>query len=505
MVPRRQLTIAARVIVLVAIAVAAVATLSNCSSSDKAASPSIATVERASFSTGIASTGSLTPLAEQNLGFAKGGELTSVLVKVGDHVDAGQTLATIDAVPARQAIAAQTAQLRSQEASLDKLKDSPNVDGAKDSLSQAKDVRDAVKRQVDAQSESDEAAIRSARQQVANDQQSADNAKSAQDSACGMWASSASCASAQSNTMSAQQKLSASQSALRAAEQKRDSDRASGQVSIETAQQSVVTARNSVDLSRSDRPHAIDQQEALVDAAKASVAQARHDLDNTTLRAPAAGTVTALNGAVGEYVSPSSGTSALAPGSDATLPGVSGATSGGSANSAAALAGGGPARPGGTQFLVLSDIDQFQVVASFNETDAAALTPDESVQVTFDAIPDLTTSGRVLSVSPSGTAVSGVISYYVTVAIEADDPRLKGGQTANVTVATSERSNVLTVPSSAVRRINGHSEVTVADGTSLRKVTFEAGAVGADRTEVVSGLREGQRVVLPVRQQGEQK
>jgi HlyD family secretion protein len=502
MVPRRQLTIAARVVVLVAIAAAAVATLANCSSGDKSPAPSIATVERASFSTGIASTGSLTPLAEQNLGFAKGGELTSVLVKVGDHVEAGETLATVDPVPARQALAEQTAQLRSQEAALEKLKDSPNVDGAKDSLSQAKDVREAVEDQVKAQEESDEAAIRSARQQVAIDQQSADNAKNAQDSACGS-ASSPSCMAAQSAYLSAQQRLTSSQSTLRAAEQKRDTDHASGQVSIETAQQSVVTARNSVDLSRSDRPHAIDQQEALVDAAKAAVTEARHDLNNTTLRAPAAGTVTALNGAVGEYVAASTGTSALAPGSDAALPGVSGATSGGTSTST--LGASGPARPGGTQFLVLSDIDQFQVVASFNETDAANLTPDETVQVTFDAIPDLTTTGRVLSVAPSGTAVSGVISYYVTVAIEADDPRLKGGQTANVTVATSERSNVLTVPSSAVRRINGHSEVTVAEGDKLRKVTFEAGAVGAERTEVVSGLREGQRVVLPVRQQGGQK
>jgi len=310
--------------------------------------------------------------------------------------------------------------------------------------------------------------------------------------------------SAQSNYLAAQQKVTSSESSVRAAEQKRDTDQASGQVSIESAQQSVVTARNSADLSKSDRPHAIDQQEALVDAAKAAVVEAQHDLDNTVLRASVAGTVTALNGAVGEYVAPSSGTSALAPGTDATIPGVTGATSGGTSNSTTG-ASIGPARPGGTQFLVLSDIDQFEVVASFNESDAAAIAPDESVQVTFDAIPGLTTSGKVLSVAPSGTAVSGVISYYVTVGINADDPRLKGGQTANVTVATSERPNVLTVPSSAVRRINGKTQVTVVDGDSFRKVSFEAGEVGIDRTEVISGLREGQRVVLPIRQQGGQK
>jgi HlyD family secretion protein len=504
MIPRLSTTVVVRIVVLIAIAAAAIAMLSNCSSSETSASPSIATVQRASFSTGIASTGSLTPLTEQNLGFDRGGQLTSVRVKVGDHVEAGDTLATIDPVPARQALAAQKAQLRSQQASLQRLKDSPSTDGSKDSLDQAKDIRDAVQRQIDAQTSADYIAIRSARQQLDIDQQAASNARNAQDMACGASMSTPSCMSAQSSYLSAQQKVSSSESTLRAAEQKRDIDQASGQVSLETAKQSVVTARNLADSSKSDRPHSIDQQEALVDAARASVAEAQRDVDNTVLRAPASGTVTALNGAVGEYVAPSSGTSALAPGSDATLPGVSGASSGGSSLAAAATPPG-PARPGGTQFLVLSDIDQFQVVASFNESDAAAITQDETVQVTFDAIPDLTTTGHVLSVAPSGSAVSGVISYYATISVNADDPRLKAGQTADVTVATDEKDNVLTVPSSAVRRIGGHSEVTVIEGDKYRKVTFQAGAVGVDKTEVVSGLREGQRVVLPVRQQGGQK
>lgn len=500
---RLSTTVIVRIVVLVAIAAAAIAMLANCSSSQTSASPSIATVERASFSTGIASTGSLTPLAEKNLGFAKGGELTSVQVKVGDHVEAGDTLATIDPAPAQQELAQQAAQLKSQKAALEKLKDSPNVDGSKDTLSQAKDIRDAVERQVQSQTSADYIAIRNARQQVDIDQQAASNAKSAQDAACGI-SNSPSCLAAQSSYLAAQQKVTSSQSALRAAEQKRDIDQASGQVSIETANQSVITARNTADLNKSDRPHAIDQQEALVDAAKAAVAQAQRDLNDTVLRAPAAGTVTALNGAVGEYVAPSTGTSALAPGTDATLPGVTGASSGGTTSASAATAGG-PARPGGTQFLVLSDIDQLQVVGSFNESDAAAISPDESVQVTFDAIPDLTTTGTVQSIAPSGTAVSGVISYYVTVAINSDDPRLKAGQTANVTVATSAKDNVLSVPSSAVRHLNGTSQVTVVEGDKFRKVTFTAGDVGPERTEVVSGLREGQRVVLPIRQQGEQK
>ncbi|HUQ00608.1 MAG TPA: HlyD family efflux transporter periplasmic adaptor subunit [Aeromicrobium sp.] len=481
--------------VATAVGLTAITMLAACSSS--APATKTAAVERAPMATGISSTGSLSAATEQNLGFAKGGQLTAVNVKVGDKVEAGQVLASIDPVPAQQALAQQRAQLRAQEALLDKAEDSPAVGDARDSLSQAKDVLDAVRGQVEQQDEADRVAVYNAQQQLAADQNAAASAKSARDSACSGW-STPNCTSAQAAYSAAVQRVVASQSALRSVEQKRDLDRASGQVSIENAQQAVVMARNTVDSSKSDRPHAIDEQEALVAAARAAVAQAERDLANTTLRAPAAGTVTALNGAVGEYVAASTGTSALAPGTDAAIPGASGASSGGSATGAATLAAASsPARPGGTQFLVLSDIDQLQVVALFTESDAATLTQGRHVDVTLDALPDVTLGGRVASVAPSGTSVSGVISYYVTVNLDDTDRRLKAGQTATVSIPTGDTSDVLTVPSAAVHTSHGRTAVTVVEGDRKRTVTFQVGAVNGGRTEVISGLREGQRVALP--------
>jgi HlyD family secretion protein len=472
-----------------------------CSSAESA--PKTAAVERVSMTTGVASTGSLSAADEQNLGFAKGGQLTAVNVKVGDHVEAGQVLASIDPVPARQALDAQKAQLRAAEAQLDKVKDSPGVDDAEDSLSQAKDTLDAVIVQVDQQDDADRVAIYNAQQQVAADQNAVTSAQNAQSAACA-GGSSPDCSSAQAAYSAAVQRLVASQSALRTAQQKRELDQASGQVSIENAQQSVTIARNSVDMSKSDRPHTIDQQRALVAAARAAVAQAARDLTNTTLRAPVAGTVTALNGAVGEYVAASSGTSALAPGTDAAIPGASGSSSSSSSTgSAASGAGSSPSRPGGNQFLVLSDIDQLQVIAMFNESDAAELQDEANVEVTFDALPDLTLPGTIASVAPSGTSVSGVISYYVTVNLDKTDPRLKAGQTATVNVLSDDvEPDVLTVPSSSVRTENGVSRVTVVEGDQTRTVTIDIGAASGGRTEIVSGLREGQRVALTPAKQG---
>jgi HlyD family secretion protein len=180
--------------------------------------------------------------------------------------------------------------------------------------------------------------------------------------------------------------------ALQAAQQKQNVDRTQGQVSIENARQSVVTAQNNLEAAAADRPFNIDQQVALVASIAAQVEAAQRDVENTVLRAPVTGTVSAINGLVGEFLQPSSGVSALAPGSTAPIPGLSGTSS----NSSLSL--GNPAtgaqRPGGTQFMVLDNINTFQVVVPFEESDAAKVAPNQKVDVTFDAVPDLASTSN---------------------------------------------------------------------------------------------------------------
>jgi HlyD family secretion protein len=312
-------------------------------------------------------------------------------------------------------------------------------------------------------------------------------------------------ASASSSQASAEQGVEAAKTTLTAAEQKKKVDAAAGQVSVETSRQGVVTAQNALSSASSDRPHAIDQQLALVRGAEVLVRSAQKDVDDGTLAAPTDGVVSAINGVVGEYLSPSSGTTALAPGSRAAIPGSGSAAGGagaggagaGGAGAGGAGAGAAAIRPGGSQFLVLSRARSFQVVVPFEESDAAQIGSGQRVSVRFDAIPGLTEDGTVVALSPSASAISGVISYYVTVRLERRNSRLRDGQTARVDVTTAERENVLSVPNAAVRR-QGDTDIVVVvepDGRQ-RIVTIRAGLVGADRTEVVSGLSEGQRVIL---------
>lgn len=534
-----------------------------CTTSGAPPQPRTVPVQRTEITSGVSATGSLTSITEQNLGFTRGGQLTAVKVKVGDRVTAGQVLATIDPFPAQQALDQAQAQLDAQRAGLTRITASPVVGGARDSLSQAREILDRTKKQADAVQSADSVAIDNARRQLSQDKKAQGDAEDALDrdqSSCGSATSSlaaltgstggrsgskkhddtgssgsgsagpaitiptalptispgtidravgaigalipppAACQAAAQDgaaVQSAKRAVVADRGAVDTAEERKKVDDESGRLQVSNAEQAVVSAQNNANSLSSDRPSNIAAQAAQVSAAQATVDSAVRDVDNTTLRAPGDGVVSALNGNVGEFVAPSASTSALAPGSGASLPGTDGAAGAGGAAGAAAGAAS-PSRPGGTQFLVLDNLDEYQVVLAFTETDAAAIASGQKVRLTFDAVPDLTLDGSVLSVSPTGTAISGVISYYVTVVLPKSDPRLRSGMTAQAEVLTQEITGVLAVPSAALHRENGTSVVAVLDpnGTQ-RSVTVEPGAVGDGNTQVVSGLRDGQQVVLP--------
>jgi multidrug efflux pump subunit AcrA (membrane-fusion protein) len=134
----------------------------------------------------------------------------------------------------------------------------------------------------------------------------------------------------------------------------------------------------------------------------------------------------------------------------------------------------------------------------FEESDAAKVAPNQKVQVTFDALPDLTRDGTVLSVAPGGVDISGVTNYYATILLTDTDPRLKTGLTAEAGVLVGDLDNVLVVPNSAVIKQGGRSFVNTPgpDGKPVQ-VPFQPGLVGDDNTQVLSGLREGQEIQLP--------
>ena len=516
--------------------------LTSCSGGQPAA-PTFDTVTRGEVSTGVTASGALAAKTSEQLGFVQGGKLTSVKVKVGDKVEQGDVLATIDSKAAREALKQAEANVDGQAAALGGASDDPGVQNAAATLAQARHVVLETRQQAAATRDADNTAISRAKKQKRTDEDAKDDAEDAVDDAkdacdsasavaqkagkaaeaavavptnpsaevpagpsaaalATLAASAAATAtstcgavgSAEAGVTAAKQRVVADQTAIDTAEQRKRVDDASGDLAQANAEQGVVSARNAYNAAVAARPHTLDQQQAQVDAAQAQVDAAQKTVDDTTLKAPAAGTVSAVNGTKGEFLTASSGTSALAPGSKAAIPGASGA-------GAAAVSGpASPTRPGGTQFIVLSGLDRLQVVLPFEESDAAQIKVGQAVDVQLDAVPDLEAKGTVSSVAPSATPIAGVVSYYATVDLDTRDPRERDGQTARATVRTAERTAVLTVPNNAVRQQGGTTTVVVYEPSGeQRTVSFEAGLAGPDRTEVLSGLNEGDRVVVPGR------
>ena len=527
--------------------VAALGLAAGCGS--EPAPPPTGRVERGTVVTKVSASGSLSAIKEQNVGFAKGGQLKELSVKVGDRVTPGQVVAKVDDFGLRQVLAQLQGQLNAQQALFGRAVNNTTVQGAQDTLEQARQILAATQRSIDAELAADSTAIDQAHRQLDFDGFLLDKAQTqlrADQASCAatggipatpaapgggvpagpvagpgggprssvgvgpteagvedparvgpVYAGSAGNGSTggpgggggnpacnripqdQTNLVNARRTVLMDKSTLTAAQQKLNVDRATGQVSVENARQSVVTAQNTLEAAATDRPFDIDQQVALVSSIQAQVAAAQRDVDNTVLRAPVAGTVSVINGVVGEYLQPSSGVSPLAPGTNAPIPGLNGVTS----NSSTSLGNPatGAARPGGTQFMVLDDVNTFQVVVPFEESDATKVAPNQKVNVTFDAIPDLTRAGTVVSVAPSGSNISSVINYYVTVVLNEIDPRLKNGQTAQARVITNEVDDVLTVPNSAIRKRGDQSTVTIIDAAgNQQQVRFQPGLVGDD-------------------------
>ncbi len=282
------------------------------------------------------------------------------------------------------------------------------------------------------------------------------------------------------------------QTVLRADLQKQAADRIAGERAVSDAQAGMQSAKDALTAQTTLRPNTIAGEQAVVAADQAAVDTARQNTEEATLIAPVDGTVASVNGAPGEPVIAGLNQTPRAPGSTAPLPD----TAAGSALGGSSLATGGSAAS--QAFMVLSDVHSFQVVATVAELDASRVNAGQPVKVSVDAVPGLSLTGSVVAMQPIATLIQNVTNYLVTVSLDSVDPRLRSGMTAHASVAVGEARQVLAVPSVAIQHSGGKSHVVVVrrDGTQAR-VEVRTGLVGDTTTEVVSGLAEGDHVLVP--------
>jgi multidrug resistance efflux pump len=198
-----------------------------------------------------------------------------------------------------------------------------------------------------------------------------------------------------------------------------------------------------------------------VTQAQIAVAQAEETLAQTTLRAPMAGTVSAVNGEVGENSSTASSAS-----TETT-----------------------------TGFITLTT-RALEVTAYVAEADIADVEAGQSAVVTLSAT-GREVAGTVTHVDTVETVTNNVVEYGVTVRLdERNGVRL--GATAQLVVTTGAKEDVTRVSSLALTTIGDRTTATVQhdDGTT-ESVVVTTGLEGDATTEVLSGLEPGDVVVLP--------
>ena len=202
----------------------------------------------------------------------------------------------------------------------------------------------------------------------------------------------------------------------------------------------------------------------------------------TTLVSPADGVVSAVNGLVGQTVSGSG----ISVSQGTTTAGVGSSSSSSSSGSGSSSA-----------FMTITNLDALTVKAGFAETDAAKLKIGQPAAISFNALPSTQAAGTVTQIDVNSTLVSNVVTYFATVAIAEQPPGVKPGMTASVTVTVDRREGVLNLPSAAVRGSGTTGTVTLLNGKQQTTQTVGVGLRGDTTTEITSGLKVGDIVVLP--------
>ena len=194
-----------------------------------------------------------------------------------------------------------------------------------------------------------------------------------------------------------------------------------------------------------------------VSSAQVAVETAQNNLANATLRAPAPGVVATLTGQVGESAS---GTAA-------------------------------------SPFLSIANVTTLQLHGTVGEGDVAKLRLGQVATVTVDAVAAGKMTGKVTGIDPVATIQQGVPVYGVDITVDVPDAGVRPGMSGTANVILVSRANVLTIPNLAIRTTAGKRGVQVMRDGKAVDAEVVLGIATDSVTEVVSGLEEGELVVLP--------
>lgn len=476
------------------------------------------TVTRGEVKSEVSITGTVKPIQNLDLAFEKGGRITALNVTVGDKVYAGEVLASLDNSDLQAQLAQAQANVKSQQATLDQLKNGTrpediqisrtNLQNAQQGLTNA--YASALNVLNDAYAKADDAVQVQTDGLFIND--NTDNPQwnsifhDSQDTINALfqrvlarntlnaWNAQLQTLSATSTPdtimialSSAQQNLSTIRNFLNSVMNVLNEATYLDTTTLSAFKTSVDLGRTNVNLastsvtgqiqSISNQIIAVQQaqdqlnlklagstaeqiaaQEALVEQAQASVSYEQSQISKGIITAPFAGTITKVVPSVGDIIT------------------------------------------SGDPQISLIGSGNFEIDTNIAESDIAKIQIGQKATVTLDAYgPDVVFGATVVHRDLSETILDGVATYKTTLQFDQEDSRILTGLTANVDIAVADKTGVLYVPTRDIIDDNGNKFVLLLIDPktgATQRTQIVVGLRGSDgNTEVVSGLSEGDKIV----------
>lgn len=150
-----------------------------------------------------------------------------------------------------------------------------------------------------------------------------------------------------------------------------------------------------------------------------------------------------------------------------------------------------------TPAISLVDTSDIEMRGFIDEIDVAMVQLGQEANILLDALPDEEVNGEVAFISLVGTTLAGVVSYDTTITLENPVGGLKDGMSATAEVIIERRDDVLSIPNRAIRGTTENPMVVVLVDGQQEEREITLGLTDGINTEVLSGLEEGEEVVIP--------
>jgi RND family efflux transporter MFP subunit len=235
------------------------------------------------------------------------------------------------------------------------------------------------------------------------------------------------------------------------------SNLSSSVTAYKNAQTSLATSENNLKLAQAGATlEEIDAQTSQVKVAQASLDNVRSMLTKTLIIAPFSGIVTKIDAKVGEVASSN------------------------------------------TPLVQMMSVGTFQIESYVPEVSIALIKVGDEAKVTLDAYgSDALFNAKLVSIDPAETVKDGVSTYKIKLQFSEKDSRIKSGMTANVSIVTFSKKNVIVVPGGVVFEKDSKKFVQIKKDSNVSEREVVIGSSSSlGQVEIVSGISEGDIVIL---------